>query len=198
MLNKYFRESGKSVVVVLLLLSVFHAGTVRAGEPVERDTVFFKTVPTVEQLEQQLFPRKTRSLVFNKKPAETIPDTEGSVATRPVENAVGLPVLFHFGKTTLVESSKPYLDQIGEVMQRNAERKETLIIEGHTDAVGGDRHNHKLSELRALAVKDYLVTNYNIDPIRLFPEGKGESRLFDSENPRAAENRRVEFLRFQQ
>jgi len=172
-------------------------GAAQASEPTKRDTVFFKTVPTVEQLERQLFPSKTRGLVFTANATDASPEDQSSVATKPVENSVGLPVLFHFGKTTLVESSKPYLDQIGEVMQRSAAQRETLIIEGHTDAVGGDRHNHKLSELRALAVKDYLVTKYNIDPIRLFPEGKGESRLFDVENPRAAENRRVEFLRFQ-
>ncbi len=186
-----------SIVRVLLLLAAFQTGTTYANEPAKRDTVFFNTVPTVEQLERQLFPSKTRGLVFTAKSTDKTPEPESSLATKPVENAVGLPVLFHFGKTTLVESSKPFLDQIGEVMQRSAAQRETLIIEGHTDAVGGDRHNHKLSELRALAVKDYLVTKYNIDPIRLFPEGKGESQLFNAENPRAAENRRVEFLRFQ-
>ncbi len=201
MLNKYARKSHQSSAQViagaLLLLSVFQPGTTQASESAKRDTVFFNTVPTVEQLEQQLFPRKTRSLVFNNKSTDAPAAADSSVALRPVENAVGLPVLFHFGKTTLVESTKPFLDQIGEVMQRSAAQKEILIIEGHTDAVGGIKHNHKLSELRALAVKDYLVTKYDIDPMRLFPEGKGESRLFDTENPRAAENRRVEFLRFQ-
>jgi len=197
MLNKYFKKSDQFLVGVVLLLSVFQIGAAQASDAVKRDTVFFKSVPTVKQLEQQLFPPKTRGLVFNNESTDAKSATQSSDSSRPVENAVGLPVLFHFGKTTLVESSKPYLDQIGEVMRGNAAQNETLVIEGHTDAVGSDKHNHRLSELRALAVKDYLVTNYNIDPIRLFPEGKGESRLFDAENPLAAENRRVEFLRFQ-
>jgi len=200
MLNRYlkkFDQSPNKLIAGALLLSVFQMGTAQASETTKRDTIFFNTVPTVEQLERQLFPSKTRGLVFTAKATDTSPAAEDPGAAKPEENSVGLPVLFHFGKTTLVESSKPYLDQIGEVMLRSAAQRETLIIEGHTDAVGGDRHNHKLSELRALAVKDYLVTKYNIDPIRLFPEGKGESRLFDVENPHAAENRRVEFLRFQ-
>jgi len=198
----FFKFNRKLTIGVLVLLSVLPITITQANDTAKRDTVFFNTVPTVEQLERQLFPMKSRGLVFKDKKV-IAPTTDGSSiaeapASAPVENAVGLPVLFHFGKTTLVESSKPYLDQIGEVMQRRAAQQETLIIEGHTDAVGGEKHNHKLSELRALAVKDYLVTKYNIDPIRLFPEGKGESRLFNADNPRAAENRRVEFLRFQQ
>jgi len=197
MLKNYIRQSDQVLVGVALLLIVFQTGAAQASDSAKRDTVFFNSVPTVEQLEQQLFPRKTRGLVLNNKSADTETATEIQESARPVEKSVGLPVLFHFGKTTLVESSKPYLDQIGELMRRSAAKNETLIIEGHTDAVGGDRHNHKLSQLRALAVKDYLVTNYDIDPIRLFPEGKGESQLFNVENPRAAENRRVEFLRFQ-
>lgn len=201
MLNKFCSNpnilSGPVIAGAVLLLAVFQSGTTQASELAKRDTVFFSTVPTVEQLERQLFPRKTRSLVFNNNATDASAKANSSVTTKPVENAVGLPVLFHFGKTTLVESSKPFLDQIGEVMQRSAAQQETLIIEGHTDAVGSFKHNHKLSELRALAVKDYLVKNYDIDPLRLFPEGKGESRLFDAENPDAAENRRVEFLRYQ-
>ena len=97
MLNNYFKKFDQAAVAVLLLLSVFHIGSVHANEPMERDTVFFKTVPTVEQLERQLFPNKTRSLVFNKKPAGASADAQSAVAKKPAESAVGLPVLFHFG-----------------------------------------------------------------------------------------------------
>ena len=133
-----------------------------------------------------LFPRRTRGIVI----------TEQTNSQQPAEKSVGLPVLFHFGKTTLVDSSKPYLDRVGELMQQPEYSEETLIVEGHTDAVGSAGFNQRLSELRALAVKDYLVQNFDIDPRRLFPDGKGESRLFYPENPRADENRRVEFLRY--
>lgn len=197
MKNTKLAKIARITLLALLIQPVFQIGLVHAREPAERNTIFFESVPTVEQLENQLFPGKTRGLVFANKPTAAEPVALPDSTQKPVENSVGLPVLFHFGKTTLVESSKPYLDQIGKVMQLNSAQNETLVIEGHTDAVGSDKHNHKLSELRALAVKDYLVANYNIDPMRLFPEGKGERQLFDTANPLAAENRRVEFLRYQ-
>jgi len=154
-----------------------------------RDTLYFRSVPSAVELGQHLFGRKTRGLVVN--PIES----DSNVTTE--ERSIGLPVLFHFGKTTLVDSSKPYLDKVGELLQQPRYRNETLIIEGHTDAVGSDAHNNTLSEHRALAVKSYLVERYGIDPLRLFPLGKGERQLFLPESPTAEENRRVEFLRYQ-
>lgn len=155
-----------------------------------RETRYFYEPPTVEEMGEYLFPRRTRGIVLPKQVAAEQKNTH------PTEKSVGLPVLFHFGKTTLVDSSKPFLDKIGELLQLPEYENETLIVEGHTDAVGGDTTNQRLSELRALAVKEYLVQRYGIDPLRLFPEGKGESRLFDRANPLADKNRRVEFLRY--
>ncbi len=152
----------------------------------ERDVKLYDKPPSVEEIGNRLFPRRTRGIVIGGH----TPDV------KPVEKSVGLPVLFHFGKTTIVSSSKPYLDTIGQLMQQDDYARETLIIEGHTDAVGSVNSNQTLSELRALAVKDYLVQQFNINPLRLFPAGKGESQLYDIENPRANTNRRVEFLRY--
>lgn len=186
MLNLNSINTSKFIVGGLLLMCISHASNLQADHVNKRDILYFQEPPSIEQLAQQLFPQRTRSFI--------LPEQSGSAA-QP-KQSVGMPVLFHFGKVTLVESTKPFLDKVGELMQQSEYSRETLIIEGHTDAVGTEQRNHKLSQLRALAVKDYLVKHYNIDPMRLFPEGKGESRLFDAENPLAEVNRRVEFLRF--
>ena len=82
-----------------------------------------------------------------------------------------------------VEKSRSFLDSVAEMLLKEEYATRTLIVEGHTDAVGTESGNQRLSERRALAVKEYLVTRYGIDPFRLLPTGKGESELFKPEAP---------------
>jgi len=197
-MNKMFRRINQGVIAACVAIS---SGAF-ANDPV-RDTLYFQSPPEVGEIARQLFGERTRGLVINDNASQSVRKTPANSLVTVSENqtstekSVGLPVLFHFGKTTLVESSKPYLDKIGELMLQPRFQKETLIIEGHTDAVGSIAHNDRLSELRALAVKQYLVAQYGIDPLRLFPLGKGENQLFDPTSPNAKTNRRVEFLRYQ-
>jgi outer membrane protein OmpA-like peptidoglycan-associated protein len=71
--------------------------------------------------------------------------------------------------------------------------KATFIVEGHTDSTGSSSLNLKLSEKRAIAVRDYLVKN-GIDTTRLEAKGFGEGNPIDTNDTRAgrANNRRVE------
>lgn len=176
------------ILSFLLLGNILSPVAVQAAEQQSRDRIMFQAPPSVQQMGDHLFPAatRTRGIVFNQndKPAQ------------PDKKSIGLPVLFHFGKTSLVNASKQYLDKIGELMQAPKYANETLVIEGHTDAVGSDTFNYRLSELRALAVKDYLVARYSIDPLRLFPVGQGERMLIDENAPNGDINRRVEFLRY--
>ena len=67
-------------------------------------------------------------------------------------------------------------------------------IHGHTDAVGGDDANLRLSRQRAAAVAEYLVRTFGIPPRRLDVQGLGESRLRQPHAPEAEANRRVEIV----
>ena len=68
----------------------------------------------------------------------------------------------------------------------------TGVIEGHTDANGSDAYNQRLSEERAKAVRDYIIS-MGIDPSRLEARGLGESQpVADNSTPEGrAQNRRV-------
>jgi OOP family OmpA-OmpF porin len=98
---------------------------------------------------------------------------------------------FDFDKATLKPEGKAKLDDLsGKV---SGITLEVIIAVGHTDSVGSDAYNQKLSEKRAQAVKDYL-TGKGIDASRVYVEGKGEKQPV-ADNKTAdgrAKNRRVE------
>lgn len=101
-------------------------------------------------------------------------------------------IFFEFGKATLMEASFMELDKVVLLMTDNP--KLELEISGHTDDVGSESDNLKLSQNRAQAVVDYLTQN-GIKSSRLIAKGYGESSPLienDSDENRAR-NRRVEF-----
>jgi OOP family OmpA-OmpF porin len=103
-------------------------------------------------------------------------------------------ILFDTGKSTLKPESKSELDKIGGIL---AEVPDTRVeIGGHTDNVGSEQLNMKLSEERALAVKEYLLKNFpQLKAENLSAKGYGESKPVASNNTKEgrAQNRRVEF-----
>jgi len=69
-----------------------------------------------------------------------------------------------------------------------------FLIVGHTDAVGDRKSNLTLSQKRADAVRDALVTTFGIVPSRIVAVGLGEEQLQNRKNPDAAANRRVQIV----
>lgn len=69
-----------------------------------------------------------------------------------------------------------------------------FLIVGHADARGDRRHNLKLSQERAEAIRAALINPFGISPGRIEAVGLGEEQLLNSQNPEAAENRRVQLI----
>ena len=98
---------------------------------------------------------------------------------------------FDTGSAQLKSGYTPTLDKIANVV--NQYGKTMITVVGHTDSVGSTAYNQRLSEQRAQAVSDYLVSR-RVNPVRLDAYGKGETEpraSNDSEAGRAL-NRRVE------
>ena len=98
---------------------------------------------------------------------------------------------FDFDKSALKKEGKAKLDDlVGKVKGINLE---VIIAVGHTDSVGTDAYNQKLSVRRAEAVKAYLVSK-GIEKNRVYTEGKGEKQpVADNKTKEGrAKNRRVE------
>lgn len=81
--------------------------------------------------------------------------------------------LFAFDKADLQNGSKPILDEVAAKLIAHPEFA-LVIVTGHTDRIGSEAYNLKLSERRANAVKAYIITQ-GIDSSRLKAVGKGES-----------------------
>ncbi|HEX6016874.1 MAG TPA: OmpA family protein [Burkholderiaceae bacterium] len=98
---------------------------------------------------------------------------------------------FDFGKSTLKPEARAKLDDL--VAKTAGVNLEVIIAVGHTDNVGSDVYNQKLSVSRAEAVKAYLVSK-GIEKNRVYTEGKGEKQpVADNKTAEGrAKNRRVE------
>lgn len=81
--------------------------------------------------------------------------------------------LFAFDQDKLQDSSKPTLDEVANKIKANAD-VELVLVTGHTDKLGSESYNQKLSERRANQVKAYLMTQ-GVSAKRLQASGKGES-----------------------
>lgn len=101
-------------------------------------------------------------------------------------------IFFEFAKAVLLPESYPELDRTAEFLKNNP----TIEIEigGHTDDIGSEKTNQILSEKRARAVADYLISK-GVDAKRMTVVGYGESRpiAFNTDEEGRAMNRRVEF-----
>lgn len=121
-------------------------------------------------------------------PAETAP--LAAVDKTPV---VLRNVFFETGSAALRPESTPELDHLVALLQQNPSLK--IQINGHTDNVGSDAENLKLSEQRAKAVYSYLISK-SIPAERLKYKGFGESQpIADNATEEGRkENRRTEFV----
>jgi len=100
-------------------------------------------------------------------------------------------ILFDTGKSTFKKETDPVLQAMTAIFKEYPQAN--FDIEGHTDSVGSNKSNQLLSERRANAVRDYLISN-GINADRLTAVGYGEERPIDDNATVAGRknNRRVE------
>ena len=129
--------------------------------------------------------------------APTVAPVDAKPAAAPAQPVAATKVtyaadaFFDFDKSVLKPAGKAKLDDlVGKVKGINLE---VIIAVGHTDSVGSDAYNQKLSVRRSEAVKAYLVSK-GIEKNRVYTEGKGEKQpVADNKTKEGrAKNRRVE------
>ena len=148
------------------------------------DGITINECPSLDEIEE---------LIIKHTPKEIVKEV---VVEKPVEvkksQWVLVGVNFEFNKARLTPESYPILFYAVQNLNENPDTK--VEIQGHTDNIGSEQYNMKLSEERAQTVRDYLVAK-GIDPSRLTVKGYGESMpVADNSTPEGRSlNRRIEF-----
>jgi len=108
------------------------------------------------------------------------------------KTCIVLKIEFDTGKADIKPKYHDEIGKVAEFLQKYPEAKGS--IDGHTDNVGGNDYNMKLSERRAASVRKYLIEKYGIAPDRLTSKGYGYTKPVASNKTKEGrqKNRRME------
>lgn len=132
--------------------------------------------------------------------AGALKDLGARVTGAEIRIDLAADVLFAFDKADVQQAAEPSLQNVATVLK--AHPQATVSIEGHTDGKGMDAYNQTLSEQRAAAIKQWLVTNAQVSGANISTRGWGKTRPVShntkpdgSDDPEGrAKNRRVEIV----
>jgi OOP family OmpA-OmpF porin len=166
-------------------------------------TTYFTPSMATAECDPDLMPKKPAPAPAPAPAAKPAPAPAAKPAPAPAAKPAAKPApvaekvtmaadaLFDFDKAVVKADAKGKLDDLADKVKRI--NLEVVIAIGHTDSIGSDAYNQKLSVRRAEAVKAYLVSK-GIEPNRVYTEGKGEKQPVASNSTKdgRAKNRRVE------
>jgi outer membrane protein OmpA-like peptidoglycan-associated protein len=185
------RISFKSLTCILLLpMAALSMATATAQSRDGRETVLKKGQVTESALIQ--------SLALPEGVDPNAPKTRGFRPATPLGSVnpasagkASMLMTFATDSAELTGDTRKMLDTLARALQSDALAGNTFRIEGHADKRGDADSNRNLSQARAEAVTDYLVTRHQITASRLVPVGKGDSEPLNKVREDAPENRRV-------
>jgi len=111
------------------------------------------------------------------------------------QKSVSMEISFDYKSDLLTNSAMEQLRPLGEALASEKLKDFSFLVEGHTDAIGGEAYNKGLSLRRAIAVKKYLTNQFEFKGRSLEVVGKGKSGLADPANPASEKNRRVKIVK---
>ncbi len=156
---------------------------------------------TIAKEQQQQIEQQRQEIARNRELLEELrrQNLEARETDRGV--MVNLPdVLFDFGKADLTTGARTKVESISQVLNNQA-RGRRVSVEGHTDSIGSDAYNQRLSERRAESVA-VALEHAGVSPDRITTKGYGKrypvapnTNPDGSDNPEGrAKNRRVEVI----
>ena len=159
-------------------------------KPLTRSLTAPKVDPAVaakqDQFVDSLRNRRTRSLSSGER------DQISTIASEKPN--IDLEVRFDYNSSDISASSMPNVQALGSALSNPSLKGSTFLVAGHTDAQGGESYNQDLSERRADAIKNYLVSHYSIAAADLVTVGYGKSKPKDPSAPMDPANRRVQVV----
>jgi outer membrane protein OmpA-like peptidoglycan-associated protein len=172
-------------ILVAGFLGFLAIGPAAAGEIISSQQILdaLTAPPKPMSLVDRL--RLTRSMTY---------DRDYALADAQSMPHIDLEVYFDFDSSEITPEAEGQLRELGKALADAKLKGATIAINGHTDAVGGDAFNKRLSERRAASIKTYLIDSFGLVASNLRTVGYGKSRLKNTSDPFAAENRRVEVV----
>jgi outer membrane protein OmpA-like peptidoglycan-associated protein len=161
-------------------------GSAAAGELVSSQQILEALTAPAKPMSIADRLRLTRSPTFD--------DRDYKVAAAQSMPAIDLQVYFDFDSAEITLEAEGQLRELGKALADAKLTGAAISINGHTDGKGSDAFNKRLSERRAASIKTYLVDNFGLTASNLRTVGYGKSRLKNTSDPFAAENRRVEVV----
>jgi OmpA-OmpF porin, OOP family len=172
------------------------------GGPIYMNTVnqcwksnYWTPAMAICECDKDLMPKEACEPPMTKSAPPPPPPPAAKPAAKPAPVAekvtLAADVLFDFDKAVIKAEGKGKLDDLATKVK--AINLEVVIAIGHTDSIGSDAYNQKLSVRRAESVKAYLVSK-GVEPNRIYTEGKGEKQPVASNKTADGrqKNRRVE------
>lgn len=154
---------------------------------------------TFEDLEPKRYLMKFQALhyVTSHTDVMVLPDETVDIMMRMLKAGTVISlegIEFEFGKAVIKPESSPVLDEAAAILTNHPEIE--IEIQGHTDGIGADEANRKLSQKRAEAVREYLIDVHMVEPVRMIPIGYGKKQPIADNNTEEGrkKNRRVNFL----
>ena len=157
----------------------------------------------------------SRCTIFRALSAQVPPDCQGRFRSIVFQNATALApgphnapapaqperiyafatrIPFAFASQQLTPEAHQLLDTLATVLKDPLMAGKMVRIEGHTDSVGSDAYNMRLSSRRAVAVQRYLHARHGLATAQIPAVGRGKYALYDPDHPSDAVNRRVQFV----
>jgi outer membrane protein OmpA-like peptidoglycan-associated protein len=145
-----------------------------------------KQTPEQQNFVNSVRNRSTRSLTL---------DERNELATISKDKpSIDIEIDFAYNSADIGRAAAQSVTALGQALSSPQLASSTFVLAGHTDAKGSDSFNQDLSERRAESVKQYLIKRYKLPAANLIAVGYGKTRLKNTNNPLAAENRRVQVI----
>jgi outer membrane protein OmpA-like peptidoglycan-associated protein len=181
------------VVILGLLLGTVGSADLQAQER-GKFTDFRGRSYTEEDLAKSLFeqtPSNVRTRGIGPAEVQSAPPS-----ATPEKASIALNVFFEFDSDKILQDYYGDLEKLGKVLTAPQYSAYRVQVEGHTDSIGSDSYNRRLSERRAESVKRYLVQHFSIPSDRLVVRGWGMSNpIASNATPEGRDkNRRVEVI----
>ncbi len=107
---------------------------------------------------------------------------------------IDFEIYFDLNSADIRPESLPQLNELARALSSAGLQQRAFVVAGHTDRRGGAEYNQSLSQRRAAAVRNYLISRAGVAGEALEAEGFGFTRLKNLADPYAAENRRVQLI----